>query len=56
MVSIDRLGIPFYIIAIDFVIALLYTVDDCDCLLTVIDKFFKRILILSGRTIYDAIE
>ena len=38
----------------NFVIALLYTIDNCDYLLTITDKFFKRVLILSGKTTYNA--
>lgn len=56
MVPIDRPGIPFHTITMDFVVALPVTTDGCDSLLTVTDKFSKRVLVLPGRTTYNAGE
>lgn len=56
MVPIDRPGIPFHTIAMDFIVALPVTIDDLNYLLTVIDKFFKRVLLLPGKTTYSAAE
>ena len=36
----------------NFIIALLIIADECDCLFTVTDKFFKRVLIMLKKTIY----
>ena len=38
---------PFYIIAIDFIVALL-SIDSLDTLLIVIDKFTKRLALILG--------
>lgn len=56
MVPIDRPGIPFHTITMDFVVALPVTADGCDCLLTVTDKFSKRALVVPGKTTYTAAE
>ena len=56
MVPIDRPGIPFHTVAMDFIVALPVTADGCDCLLTVTDKFSKRVLMIPGKTTYDAAE
>ena len=52
MISIDRSEIPFHIIIMNFIVALSVIANGCDCLLIVIDKFFKRVLMMSGKTIY----
>lgn len=56
MVSIDRPGISFHIIVMDFIVALSLTLAGLDYLLTVIDKFFKRVLLISGKSTYFAVE
>ena len=53
LVSIDRPNVPFHIIAMDFVIALS---GELDSLLIITDKFSKRILLISGKTIYNAVK
>jgi len=46
IVLINRPLIPFYTIAIDFIITLLLTTEGFNSLLTIIDKFLKRVLLL----------
>ena len=36
----------------DFIVALLPTIEDLNALLTIIDKFSKRVLLILGKTIY----
>lgn len=55
MIPIDRPGILFHIMAMDF-IALLLTSDNFDYLLIVTNKFFKRVLVISGRIIFNVAE
>ena len=57
MVPIDRPAIPFHTIAMDFIVALpITTKDGLDCLLTITDKFSKRVLLVPGKTTYTASE
>ncbi len=56
MVPIDRPGIPFHTIAMDFIVALPLTLAGLDCLLTVTDKFSKRVLLIPGKSTYSAVE
>ena len=56
LLPIDRPGIPFHTIAMDFVIALPLTSEGFDSLLTITDKFSKRILLLPGLTTYTAVQ
>ena len=52
MISINRSEIPFHIIIMNFIVTLLVIADECDCLLTVTDKFFKRALMMLEKTTY----
>lgn len=46
---------PYYTVTIDFVLALpTFTLDRFDCLLTVTDKFSKRITLILGRETFKA--
>ena len=56
MIPIDRPGIPFHTITMDFIVALPVTAEGCDALLTVTDKFSKRNLVIPGKTTYDAAD
>ena len=47
--------IPFYIITIDFILALpVVTPNRFDCLLTIMDKFSKRIALALGKVTWKA--
>ena len=52
--SINKLEILFHIIIINFVIALSITANNYNYLLTVIDKFSKRVLTIPEKITYDA--
>ena len=56
MVPIDRLAIPFHIVAIDFIIALPVSIEGYDSLLTITCKFSKRVLLILGITTWDIAE
>ena len=56
IISIDRSGISFHIIVMDFIVTLSDTVEGFDSLLIVIDKFSKRVLLISGKIIFGAAE
>lgn len=56
IILIDRPRISFHIVTMDFIVALWVTAEDYDVLFIVIDKFFKRNLIISGKTTYDATD
>ena len=56
LIPIDRPGIPFHTIAMDFIVSLPVTATGLDSLLTITDKFSKRILLLPGKTTYSAAE
>ena len=51
---INRPGIPFYTITIDFIVTLPITTDNLDTLLTVTDKFSKRVYLIPGKSTYNA--
>ena len=53
IIFIDKPEISFYIITIDFVIIFFMIINECDCLLIVIDKFSKRVLIFFDKIIYN---
>ena len=53
-VPIKTLFIPFHIITLDFVLKLPETVESFNCMLTITDKFIKRVLFIPGKNIYDA--
>ena len=56
IIPINKPGIPFHIIIMDFVITLPVTTDEYNCLFIVTNKFSKRVLIIPGRIIYNIIE
>ena len=56
MIFINRSEISFYIITIDFVVIFFVIIDKCDCFFIVIDKFLKRVLMFSGKIIYNIVE
>ena len=47
-------NIPFHTITMDFILALPETTDGYDCILTITDKFSKKIYLIHGREDYDA--
>ncbi len=54
--SISTPSIPFHTITMDFILALPPTKEGLDNLLTVTDKFTKRVLLLPGKTTYSAVD
>ena len=54
MVPIDRPAIPFYTVAMDFIVALPVSVEGYDSLLTMTCKFSKRVLLVPGMSTWDA--
>ena len=56
LVPIDRPRIPFYTIAMDFVVALPITTDNLDALLTVTDKFSKRLYLIPSKSTYTTAD
>ena len=53
IIFINKSEISFYIIIINFIIALLITKEDFDNLFIIIDKFSKRIFLIFGKVIYN---
>ena len=49
-------SISFYIIIIDFVLTLSLTTKNWNCLMSIICKFIKRILLILNKTIWTAID
>ena len=56
LVPIDRPSIPFHTIAMDFIVGLPMTSEGYDSLLTVTDKFSKRVLLVPGKSTFSAAE
>lgn len=54
LIPIDRPGVPFHTVAMDFIVSLPVTTSGMDSLLTVTDKFSKRVLLLPGKTTFSA--
>ena len=54
--SIFILSISFHIIIIDFVLTLFLSSKEWDCLMSIICKFIKRILLIFDKTIWIAVE
>ena len=54
IILIDRPDISFHIIAINFIVALSITAEESNNLLIVINKFLKRVLLISKKIIFDA--
>ena len=53
IIFINRSGISFYIIVINFIITLFITKKEFDNLFIIIDKFSKRVLFIPERVIYN---
>ena len=53
MILINKLRISFHIIIMNFIMAFSITKKGFDYLFTIIDKFSKRILLISKRVIYN---
>ena len=53
MIFIDRSKISFHIIVMNFIMTFPMTKKGFNCLFTIIDKFSKRILLISERVIYN---
>ena len=53
---IESPPIPFHTVTLDFILALPNSNEDFDTILTITDKFSKRVLLAPGRTIYTAKE
>ena len=53
IIFIDRSGIPFHIITMNFIMTLFITKEDFDSLFIMIDKFSKRIFLIFGKVIYN---
>ena len=51
MLLIDRPVILFYIVAMDFIVALSISVEGFNSLLIIIYKFLKRVLLILGKII-----
>ena len=56
MIPIDRPGIPFHTIAMDFIVGLPLTAAGFDSLFIVTDKFSKRVLLIPGKTTFSVSE
>ena len=54
IIPINKPGISFYTIAIDFIVALPLTAEGYNYLLTVTNKFSKRVLLIPGKINYNA--
>ena len=52
MQLIRTMNVFFHIITMNFVMMLLISQEEYDCMLMIIDKFFKRMTMISGKTIY----
>lgn len=52
--SIHSSSVSFHTIAMDFVLGLLKIKDGVDCVLSVTNKFIKRIMLISGKFTYTA--
>ena len=53
MIFIDRSRISFHIIAINFIVVFSLTSDGFDSLFIIMNKFFKWVLFILGRVIYN---
>lgn len=56
LVPIDRPGIPFHTICMDFIVALPLSNEGYDSLLTITCKFSKRLLLVPGKSTWSAAE
>lgn len=56
LVPIDSPSIPFHTITMDFVLGLPVTPEGMNTLLTITDKFTKRVLLIPGKDTYSAID
>ena len=53
MVPISSANIPFHTITLDFILALSISIDELKCLLIVIDKFSKRLMLIPGKSTWS---
>ncbi len=53
MISINFANIFFYTITLDFILALSISINELKCLLIIIDKFFKRLMLISDKSIWS---
>jgi len=51
---IRTMNVPFHTITMDFVMALPISQEGYDCMLTITDKFSKRMTMIPGKTTYTA--
>ncbi len=51
---IRTMNVPFHTITMNFVMTLPISQEEYDCMLTIIDKFFKRMTMISSKTTYTA--
>lgn len=56
MIFIDKFEISFHIIIMNFIVILFITIDDLNCLFMIIDKFFKKVLLILEKIIYFVIK
>ena len=54
--SIMFLAMSYHIISIDFILALFVIVEEFDIILSVIDKFIKKITLSSEKVIYKTVD
>ncbi len=53
MISISFTNIFFHTITLDFILALSISIDELKCLLIIIDKFFKKLMLISDKSIWS---
>ena len=56
MISISFTNIFFHTITLDFILALLISIEKLNCLLIIINKFFKRLMLISNKFMWSAKE
>ncbi len=53
MISIRSANIFFHTITLDFILALSISINELKCLLIIINKFFKRLMLISDKSIWS---
>ncbi len=53
MILISSANIFFHTITLDFILALLISIDELKCLLIIINKFFKELMLISDKLIWS---
>ena len=56
MLFINKFKILFYIVIMNFIIALFLIIDDLNYLFIIINKFLKRVLFIFEKVIYSINE